>query len=54
MAHDPGHTERDDQDEVEREDREASGGDAEAAGTVEERERVAADEDDLFDGDDDE
>lgn len=36
------------QDELEDRDRTASGGDAEAAGSVDERRAVAADEDDLF------
>lgn len=40
-----------DQDPVAQESRE-TGGDAPAAGSVEERESVAADEDDLFEGDD--
>lgn len=36
------------QDELERRDRTASGGDAEAAGSLDERRSVATDEDDLF------
>lgn len=46
---------RDEQDAMQRQDREASGGDAEAAGTVDQREDVAEGDDKLFgDHDDDE
>jgi hypothetical protein len=44
---------RSEQDDLEQQDRTATGGDAEAAGSLEEREAVATDDDDLFDGDDD-